>query len=148
MGSTVTIRAPCRAAAATFTSAALCGTTTTAGTPSTSAAYATARPWFPLECATTPRARCPAGSALIAAKAPRSLKAPVGCRDSGLMSRRGSVSGNGTSGVLTMTPSRRCAAALISSTVTSAVTGHPGAGRESSGASTAGDDANLTSSPP
>src|SRR5262249_22882757 len=138
VGWTATSGAPCRAAPATLTSDALSGTTTTAGTPSTAAAYATARPWFPLECVTTPRSRCSAGNALIAAKAPRSLKDPVGCRDSGLTSRRGVVCGNGTSGVRTITPSRRPAAARVSSTVTSDVTGHPAAGRGVSYAPVAG----------
>ena len=56
----------------------------TARTPCSRAAYATPRPWFPVETATTPRFRWSSFSRKIALVAPRSLKAPVGCMVSSL----------------------------------------------------------------
>ena len=56
--------------------------------PSRRAAQATAWPWLPLEWVTTPRARPPRESRRIAVEAPRTLKAPIGCRCSHFSAHR------------------------------------------------------------
>src|SRR5699024_6990483 len=53
-------------------------TAITASMPSSRATYATARPWFPVEAASTPRRRCSSDSRRILFDAPRILNAPVG----------------------------------------------------------------------
>ena len=50
---------------------------TTQRTPASRAACASARPWLPVEAATTPLARTASGRARSALVAPRSLKLPV-----------------------------------------------------------------------
>ena len=67
LGAEMTISAPSARMAATLTGAASSGTTTIEGMPSSAAAYATARPWLPLECVITPRSRAAAGSVFMAA---------------------------------------------------------------------------------
>jgi hypothetical protein len=51
-------------------------TTTVASRPRSPAARASAKPWFPAEAVTIG----PSGAAAIAARAPRILKDPVGCK--------------------------------------------------------------------
>lgn len=56
------------------------GTTTCASIPRSLAARATAMPWLPLDCVTTPLAASSSLRLKIALVAPRILKLPVFCR--------------------------------------------------------------------
>ena len=58
------------------------GISTVAATPVSEAAWATAAPWFPVEAATTPRARSSSERCCRRCMAPRILKDPVGSADS------------------------------------------------------------------
>jgi len=64
------------------------GITTCAGMPRARAAYASAAPWLPDECVTTPRAAMSAGRPNTALHAPRALNAPIFCRFSHLNQSR------------------------------------------------------------
>ena len=108
--------APSARVAATLTPAADSGITRTARIPNARAAYATAWAWLPLDGAITPR-RSSSVNAAILVYAPRILKAPIGCSDSGL-SQTSPAHRAGNSGVRTATPATRFCAARSSSSVT------------------------------
>ncbi len=69
---------------ATLIAGAFSGITTCAGMPRRDAAYASAAPWLPDECVTTPRAASAADNENTALVAPRALNAPTFCRFSHL----------------------------------------------------------------
>jgi hypothetical protein len=108
----MTTSAPRARVAATFTCGAPSGITTVAFTSASRAAHARARAWLPEGWVTTPRARPAASSVATALQAPRSLKTPTGCNDSGLThsGRSCSPQAQGSSGVLTTDPRMRSAA--------------------------------------
>src|SRR5699024_2882039 len=87
------------------------------------AAQARARPWLPAECVPTPARRCSVSSIATALLAPRSLKAPVGCKVSGLSRNGGFSTGPAVKGVRTTSPSIRAAAARTASAVTRLIRG-------------------------
>jgi hypothetical protein len=76
--------APAFSMAWSLASTAPSGTTTCAGIPRVAAAMASALPWLPDECVTTPRAASSSESDHTALQAPRNLKAPPRCRFSHL----------------------------------------------------------------
>ena len=87
---------------------ALSGMTMCASTPNARAAYATAWAWLPEEWARMPRALTSGSRRATAFTAPRILKAPIGCSDSGFSHRSGH--GERSSGVRTAWPRIRSAA--------------------------------------
>ena len=90
----------------------------TARRPSRAAAWASARPWLPVEAATTPCRRSSADSSATALVAPRSLKLPVCWRVSSLRwtgtPARAPSEGDATVGVAATRPPMRAAAASMS----------------------------------
>src|SRR5690349_2232775 len=76
--------APNRSTLARFTAGAFSGITTHARMPRRRAAYASAAPWLPDECVTTPRRAVASSSENTALQAPRALNAPIFCRCSHL----------------------------------------------------------------
>src|SRR6185369_1322720 len=76
--------APRPCTAAFLISAEFSGITTHAGMPRRAAAHATAAPWLPDECVTTPRRASALSSENTALHAPRALNAPTFCRFSHL----------------------------------------------------------------
>ena len=77
VGAQSRIVAPRRRTFSSFTFAAFSGMTTQAGMPRRTAAYASAAPWLPDECVTTPRPASSAVSENTAFAAPRALNAPI-----------------------------------------------------------------------
>ncbi len=95
------------------------GMNTVAATSSAAAALATAWPWLPEECVTTPARRAAGSSWRSALVAPRSLKLPVRCNGSGLSRIVPPVSASSAGlrsiGVRTMCGAMRAWAAAMSS---------------------------------
>jgi hypothetical protein len=84
VGAQVCRIAPYARIASSFAATAPSGTTTWHGMPRVRAASASAPPWLPDECVTTPRAASSSGSDHTALQAPRNLKAPARCSGSAL----------------------------------------------------------------
>ncbi len=77
------ISAPQRRVLSTLMRGASAGMNTVAWMPRAAAAQASAWPWLPEECVTTPATHCAGDSVRAALVAPRNLKLPVRCNVSG-----------------------------------------------------------------